>query len=194
MDDQVQAPTYAATIAMFRQHYVIPGLQLAVMHHKNRRPLNLKNEPHQSISRKRGTVMSETFEWINFPEGRARFSGGIRGFDELGHDTFAIEVDQAEVFGELEPRWLEDKAHFNIHILNFGYLDRIEVGMPLPSFSTRAFTLDELERVKLLVNKLIAAGLQFEDRPSALMESKKSFFTGQVVFEQDWALITQVDL
>lgn len=66
--------------------------------------------------------------------------------------------------------------------------------MPLPSFSTRAFTLDELERVKLLVNKLIAAGLQFEDRPSALMESKKSFFTGQVVFEQDWALITQVAL
>lgn len=44
MDDQAQAPTYTATIAILRQHYVIPGLQLAVMHHKNRRPLNLKNE------------------------------------------------------------------------------------------------------------------------------------------------------
>ncbi|WP_448121014.1 hypothetical protein [Xanthomonas arboricola] len=134
--------------------------------------------------------MSETFEWMSFPEGRARFSGGIRGFDEMGHDTFAVEVDQTEVFGEIEPKWLDDKVHFNVHITHFGYLDQLQVGMPLPSFSTRTFTLEELERVKLLINRLVAAGLQLEDRPSVLMESKKSLFTGQVVFEQDWALAT----
>ncbi|OAX86252.1 hypothetical protein A7D16_20210 [Xanthomonas nasturtii] len=133
--------------------------------------------------------MSSTFEWVDFPEGRARFSGGIRGFDELGHETFSVEIDQAEVFGELDQKWLEDKVHFNIHIISFGYLDELQVGMPLPSFSTRAFTLDQLETVKLLVNRLIAAGLQFEYRPSVLRESKKSFFTGKVIFEQDWALV-----
>ncbi|AOD16122.1 hypothetical protein VB151_12085 [Xanthomonas fragariae] len=137
--------------------------------------------------------MSETFEWISFPEGRARFSGGIRGFDELGHETFAVEIDQAEVFGELEPKWLEDDVHFSIHIISFGYLNRIEVGMPLPSFSTRSFTNDQLETVKVLVKKLIVAGLQFEDRPSSLMETKKSSFIGKVIFEQNWALVTSND-
>jgi hypothetical protein len=34
------------------------------------------------------------FDWQQFPEGRARFSGGVRGImDEKRHETFAAEVN-----------------------------------------------------------------------------------------------------
>ncbi len=43
----------------------------------------------------------QTFEWQQFPEGRACFSGGIRGWDERGYDTFAVESDGQVVYGEI---------------------------------------------------------------------------------------------
>lgn len=38
------------------------------------------------------------FEWQQFPGGRARFAGGIRGWDERGYDTFAVELEGARSF------------------------------------------------------------------------------------------------
>ena len=44
----------------------------------------------------------KTFDWMQFPEGRARFSGEVRGWDELGHETFALELRGKEYFGEIK--------------------------------------------------------------------------------------------
>lgn len=42
------------------------------------------------------------FEWVQFPEERARFSGSLRGVDEIRHETFAVEVGGTEYFGEIK--------------------------------------------------------------------------------------------
>lgn len=64
---------------------------------------------------------SNTFDWVQFPEGRARFAGGIRGWDEKRHETFAVEVNGVEYFGELDSVFLPDRHNFNIEIISFGY-------------------------------------------------------------------------
>ena len=42
------------------------------------------------------------FDWLNFGEGRARFVGSIRGWDEIGHEAFAVEVGGREYYGEID--------------------------------------------------------------------------------------------
>ncbi len=38
-------------------------------------------------------IYERTFDWVSATEGRARFAGGIRGWDERGHDTYAVDVE-----------------------------------------------------------------------------------------------------
>ena len=59
----------------------------------------------------------ETFEWHEFPEGRAQFSGSIRGDDERGHDTFAIELDGFVTYGGIDSVFLANDNDFNIRVV-----------------------------------------------------------------------------
>jgi hypothetical protein len=42
------------------------------------------------------------FNWVNLNQGRARFLGGIRGADEIGHETFAVQNDSGVYYGEIK--------------------------------------------------------------------------------------------
>lgn len=135
----------------------------------------------------KGTGMAEqfsTFDWMDFAEGRARFCGATRGWDERGHETFAIEIEGKEYFGELESTFLPDRHNYNISILSFGYEDKGYAGS-LPPW--KAFNSSDLQTAHALIVKLIRAGLNLSRRPVSLVETESSRFVGKVVFPAGWA-------
>ena len=89
-----------------------------------------------------------------FDLGRARFAGGVRSWDELGHETFALELRGNEYFGEIKNLFLKNHNDYNIVIDSFGYAWEIEVGMP-GTEAREIFTADEEEIARSLVIQLI---------------------------------------
>lgn len=133
-------------------------------------------------------LYEKTFDWVQFPEGRARFSGGVRGWDEKGHDTFAVELEGKVRYGEITRTYLANDNDFNIEIVSFGYGIEDNVGISSPN-ARGTYTEAQLKIVRSLVLKLIRSGLRFEDRPSALRETPKSHFMGQIYFCDGWAYL-----
>lgn len=129
-----------------------------------------------------------TFDWLKFPEGRARFSGLVRGVDELGHETFAVEVDGNEFFGEIQTAFLPNNNDYNIEVVCFGYGSEKYLGMPMPD-GCQIFSPAQIDTIQALAVQLIAAGTQFSDRPSVLTEYPNAHFMGQVSFRDGWALV-----
>lgn len=130
-----------------------------------------------------------TFDWLQFPEGRARFSGGVRGImDEQGHETFAVEVDDEEYFGEVRDAFLPNGNDYNIEIVSFGYGRDGDIGMPMLG-TCRIFTAAEAATIQKLITQLIAAGLHYSNRPSVLNEYPDAHFMGQVLFRDGWILV-----
>ncbi|WP_369943673.1 hypothetical protein [Xanthomonas medicagonis] len=129
-----------------------------------------------------------TFAWLEFPEGRARFSGLVRGVDELGHETFAVEVDGVEFFGEIERAFLPNDNDYNIEVVSFGYGSEKSLGMPMLA-GCQVFSQAQINKVQALIVQLILAGAQFSDRPSLLTEYPNAHFMGQVIFRDGWALV-----
>jgi hypothetical protein len=128
------------------------------------------------------------FDWLEFPEGRARFSGGVRGIDEQGHETFAIEVDGEECYGEIERAFLPNGNDYNIEVVAFGYGSEHDIGMPMLE-ACRVFSLAQIDRIQSLATRLISAGARFEDRPHLLREYPKARFMGEVLFQDGWAFV-----
>lgn len=61
------------------------------------------------------------FDWHEFSEGRARFIGGVRGPDELGHDGFVIEaVGFPAMHGEIRRRSAANKNDYDLEIVACG--------------------------------------------------------------------------
>lgn len=125
-------------------------------------------------------------EWMNFPDGRARFAGGTRGWDESGHETFVIEVDGAQYFGEIKQTFLPNNNDFNIEIVSFGLPGEIFAGSSPASWI--AFTEKDLRIAQSLIIQLVRAGLGLEDRPFVLEEFPNAHFMGRVIFRDGWAL------
>jgi hypothetical protein len=130
--------------------------------------------------------------WHTFKEGQARFAGSIRGWDELGHDTFAIQLDGREYFGEIKDAWLPNQCDFNVEVLSFGYGMQLCVGIPLTTPSVRAFSPRELQRIMSLVVQLVRATDQSDDKPFVMSSDSESRFMGQVIFREGWALALNV--
>lgn len=78
-------------------------------------------------------IYERPFDWVSATEGRARFAGSIRGWDERGHDTYAVDVDGKVMYGEIARTFLPNQNDFNIQIVSFGYGVREHVGMPRPA-------------------------------------------------------------
>lgn len=131
---------------------------------------------------------SNTFDWMQFPEGRARFSGGVRGWDEQGHETFALELRGNVYFGEIKRDFLDNHNDYNILIDAFGYGLEIEVGMP-GAEAREVFTPAEVAVAQALVVQLIQAGLKFEIPPSELSQTEVSRFMGKIIFPDGWILV-----
>jgi hypothetical protein len=130
-----------------------------------------------------------SFDWLQFPEGRARFSGGVRGIvDELGHETFAVEVGGEEYFGEIQRAFLPNNNDYNIEVVSFGYGSGGYVGMRMLG-TCQIFSIAEVSTIQALIVQLIAAGMQFDDRPSLLTEYPNAHFMGAVVFRDGWVLV-----
>lgn len=128
----------------------------------------------------------QMFDWMTFPDGRARFSGIKRGWDEQGHVTFALEVNETEHFGEIDQLFLPDAHNFNLEVISFGYGRGEDVGMP---GAATAFTQEELGVAKRLIENLVTAGLNLERPPNILAQTDKSRFFGEILFREGWALV-----
>lgn len=126
-------------------------------------------------------------DWVEFPEGRARFAGGTRGAgtDDNPHEAFSIELGGHEYFGELRDSWIDD-YHFNIEVVSFGWSGKDWIGMPTPGLCAR-FTEGQITSIKGLVLKLIEAASTFEEKPFVIGNGPS--FTGSVVFLDGWALL-----
>ncbi len=130
----------------------------------------------------------KAFDLIEFPEGRARFSGEVRGWDELGHETFALELRGKEYFGEIKNSFLENHNDYNVVIDAFGYGWEKEVGMPGTDVR-EFFTANEETIARALVVRLIQSGLKLEDPPFVL--EPPSHFMAEITFKVDWMLVEQ---
>lgn len=133
-------------------------------------------------------MSQQTFRWVQFPEGRARFSGIRRCWDEQGRDTFALELRGNEYFGEIKAAYLDNDNDYNVVIDAFGYGRGEDVGMPGKD-ARGVFTPDEEAIARALVVQLVQAGLEFGEPPSVLHQTEFSHFMGKIVFQDGWILI-----
>lgn len=132
--------------------------------------------------------MSQTFDWVQFPEGRARFEGICRCWDEQGRETFALELRGNEYFGEIKRSFLENHNDYNIVIDAFGYGRGEDVGMP-GTEAREVFTPDEEAIARAMVVQLVRAGLEFDDPPFPLGQTDTSHFMGKITFQDGWMLV-----
>lgn len=123
----------------------------------------------------------KTFDWVGFPEGRARFCGMQRGWDERGRVIFAIEIGGTVRYVEIDQLFLENGNDYNIEVPAFGYRRAEEVGLP---DARDAISADDLQVTQALVVQLVRAGLGFEDPPNILAQSGTSRFMGKVIFRE----------
>lgn len=133
-------------------------------------------------------VNAKTFGWVEFSQGRARFAGGTRGWDERGYETFSVEVGGISYYGEIRRSFLSNDNDFNIEIVSFGYGDPIYAGAPIEVGISKPFTSHEIKAIQDLTLELVHAGLAFENRPSFLEEHSDARFMGEVSFRRGWAL------
>lgn len=131
-------------------------------------------------------IYEKTFEWVQFPEGRARFDGGIRGGDERRHETYALELEGKTQFGEIDSAFVANGNDYNVEVISFGYGMIENVGNPHQN-ARGTYTEAQLKIVRSLVAQLIRNSLQFEERPSILRETSKSHFLGKILFREGWA-------
>lgn len=145
---------------------------------------------------------SSTFDWMQFPEGRARFAGGFRCWDELGRDTFALELRGNEYFGQIDSVFLDNDNDYNIVIDAFGYGSGQDVGHGMPNTGDtgisdgevrEVFTPQEEPIARALVVQLVQAGLEFDDPPTVLDQTETSRFMGKVIFREAWMLVSSSD-
>jgi hypothetical protein len=77
--------------------------------------------------------LEKMFDWVEFEDGRAKFNGVVRGWDEAGHYTFAMQIPDRKVYyGEFTTCFEPDKRHYNIEIPGFGYASENSVAIPHP--------------------------------------------------------------
>lgn len=127
------------------------------------------------------------FDWHEFPEGRARFIGGVRGAEQLGNEGFCIRIDGLpEMFGEIKEKFSENRHDYNLEVLACGWPGKEWLGMPMPGMSYR-FSPEELAVVRSLILQLVEAVRHYEDRPAFLTEFPTSHFLGTVFFADGWA-------
>jgi hypothetical protein len=136
----------------------------------------------------RMSAYENPFAWVQFPEGRARFAGTFRCWDELGRKTFSLEICGNEYFGEVKRAYLENHNDYNIVIDAFGYGRGEDVDMPGTDVRG-SFTSDEEAIARSLVTQLVQAGLEFEDPPTVLDQTETSHFMGEITFQNGWMLV-----
>lgn len=143
----------------------------------NEQSMNAKNEP------------KGPFDWHEFPEGRARFIGGVRGAEQFGNEGFEIDAEGIpEIYGEIRRKFTDNRNDYNLEIVSCGWPEKSWLGMPMPGMSYR-FSRDELAEVQSLIVSLVNSVKKYEDRPSFLTEYEHARFLGDVYFVDGWAAL-----
>lgn len=134
---------------------------------------------------------ASTFDWLRFPQGRARFCGGVRGAEQRGCEAFAIDLGGAERFGEIRKVW-QDDDRFNLEVVSFGHQMLENIGIPVSPDSplVTAYSSAELGTVQVLVQQLVQAFVPRRDRPFVMDMDDERAFLGKVLFADGWALQT----
>lgn len=134
---------------------------------------------------------TRVFDWVEFPEGRARFSGGVRGADQAGHETFALELHGKIYYGEISAVWA-DQSHFNLRVDSFGHLTTENVGMPLTMGSPfiENFPAKEIDLIQSLVVGLVKTFWKRAERPFVMEMDHEDQFLGKVEFKDGWVQVT----
>lgn len=130
----------------------------------------------------------ETFEWIDFPQGRVRYAGGRRGKEEPAIETFAVEVYGRIYYGEIRRSFLVDRNNYNLEVISFGWLTHDWYGTEPDSRYCAAFTINELGEVQALLCQAVPVWRSFDARPPFLTEYVTAHFMGEVIFRDGWAL------
>jgi hypothetical protein len=132
------------------------------------------------------TEISMTFDWIDFPGGRARVAGTVRGGkDDGGHDTFEIQLGMHPgLYGELRPVWASNGNDFDIEILNFGYVDPRNVGNQHPD-ARRNFSALECEALEQMITNLLRRP---EAQKDLLFFKAPARFIGGIRFARGWVV------
>lgn len=134
----------------------------------------------------------KAFDWVEFPEGRARFSGSVAGYifswDERSHETFCVDVDGKELFGEIKAIFMKNGNNYNLEISSFGYSDRDDVGAPIDENWTTAVTDTQVEWIANVLRQLISAVSKI-DIPPFVLRRAKELFLGDVTFKEGWVRI-----
>ena len=129
------------------------------------------------------------FDWHEFPEGRARFIGGIRGSDELRHEGFAIKLNGLpEMYGEIREKSVKERHGFCLEIVSYGWPGSEWLGMPIGGMIHR-FDEEDLTKIRSLILLLIEAVRRSADRPFCLNEYQNYSFLGNVIFLDGWVTI-----
>jgi hypothetical protein len=126
----------------------------------------------------------DMYDWVEFAGDRARFCGGIRGWDELGHETFCVELNGKSWYGEIEKIFTREADGFGTEILSFGYKQLADVGMP--ASARVAFLASDIEKLRASVTRLIDIVSQCDNPPFVLSRGKTSRFSGNVAFRDGW--------
>ncbi len=131
------------------------------------------------------------FNWMQFAEGRARFAGGVRGVDERGHETFAVEVDGVEYFGEIVSAFLPNDNDYNIEVVSFGFADEGFAGEELRPGIALVLSEAQVATVAGIIRQLIVEGARMDDPPHLLVQYPNARFMGGVLFRDGWVLVAQ---
>ncbi|GLQ99384.1 hypothetical protein [Dyella mobilis] len=124
------------------------------------------------------------YDWVDFEDGRARFSGGIRGWDELRHETFCVELNGESRYGEAITVFEQEGDNFGLEIISFGYRLAGDAGMP--ASSRDPVSVVDIEKIKVMVAQLIDIVAQCDHPPFVLSRGITSRFTGKVAFQDGW--------
>ncbi len=120
------------------------------------------------------------------PEGTIAFGGPVRGSDELGHDSFRVQLlNRPVLYGEWRPIFKENGNDFNVEVVSFGYGSESNLGNPHPQARNR-FSAAEQQSIERLFRSLVA-NLPARHGISPF-SSTKGRFLGGVSFAQGWIL------
>ena len=134
---------------------------------------------------------SKTFEWIDLPQGRVRYAGGMRGRDEPSIETFAVELRGAVYYGEIREVFPPEENEYSIEVVSFGWIKHDWSGNEPDPEHCASFTPNDLSDIQSLLCAAVSIWRRLEDRPAILYESLQTHFTGEIVFRDGCVLISE---
>jgi hypothetical protein len=111
----------------------------------------------------------------------------IRGWDERGHETFAVEIDGRPVYGEVDAVFVGHAI--STKVVSFGYLEQSRVGIP---GAARSFTREQAAVAERDIREFVSTVSAYADKldkPEVLRTTPSTHLTGHVAFAPGWIAI-----